>query len=420
MRAALPVGAMRALTALVVLASIAPGCGDDAGPPTTSATTTTPATTTPAATAPTAPTPSTTAAGPAFEVAEGWTALGLGRGIKPDLALDADGEPGVAWVLEALDGYIAYADRTSGWSQEDAVVGYFYGPITLAYRDGEPVIAYHDHQDQSFNQDLGDLTLALRRAGEWTVETARDDGHDGWDAAVAVAPDGTLHAAGIDPVQFDREDGIEHYERIGDGWVVTPIGAPLIEYAWNVSLAVNAEGDPSMSFHDTKTLDLVYAERIDGEWVLTTVDADGDVGAFSSLVLGPNGTPHISYTAYFGADRPLELRYATRTEAGWAVELVALLDSVDLGHFGARRITDVALDPEGSPIVAAGSTAVVGLATRDTGGWSIEEVARAGENRFGQLVTVAVDADGVVHLAFTEVTSPPGSDLDGTVWYLWR
>lgn len=418
----------RLLPALFALLLVAAACGDDdssggspgATPGTAADSTTTTSVSDDTTVATTADTTSAPPAGGPV-IAEGWSATVLGEGTKPVLALDASGVPGVAWLFEEIDeGFVAFASATDGWQRQDVVEGYFYGPIGLAFgAEGGPVIAYHDHQAGSFDPELGDLTVAIGDGAAWEISVARDDGHDGWDSTVAVAPDGTIHAAGIDPVQFDREDGVEHYEFVDGEWVVTAIGAPLIEYAWNVSLAVAPDGSPAMSFHDTKTLDLVFAERVGGEWVLTPVDTEGDVGSFSSLAFDAAGNPVISYASVTG-QTSATVRVASRDGAGaWSIEEVADLANLEFGFLGARRVTSLALDAAGAPVVAMGDTTGVWLANRSGDGvWSVDQVVTAGDDPLGQLVSLAVDDIGTAHLAFFEVTSGPGEALDGTVLYI--
>lgn len=416
---------MRRLPLLIAaLALVAVACGDDdSGEPTMAVATTAAAPpTTPVTAPPETSEPTTTVPQIATELSAGWEVVPLGRGVKPDLALDGGGLPGVTWLIEAMQGFIAYADAPNDWVPEEVATGYFYGPITLAYgADGEPIIAYHDHQAPDFDPELGDLTVAFRGPGLWDISTAHDDGHDGWDSAVAVGPDGTVHAAGVDPIQFQREDGIEHYELVDGDWVVDAIGVRLVEYSWNVSLEVTPEGSPVMSYHDTTNLDLGYAERIGGEWSLTAVDEEGDVGAFSSLALDEAGRPHIAYIAFHGDESDVVVKYATRTDGEWRIEEVISLSDVEFGHFGARRITSIAIGPAGDPAIATGDRGGVWLSTRSPdGSWASEQVAAAGANPLGQLVSLAVDASGTPHLAFSEITSAPGADLDGTVLYVSR
>lgn len=362
--------------------------------------------------APTAP----AVGGLKFGVAEGWTATVIGEGVKPVLALDPAGMPGVAYLLEDLQGFIAYASLADGWEIETVTEGYFYGPIGLAYTPrGIPYIAYHDHQETSFVQDLGDLTVAFRNENAWQVEAVNDDGHDGWDSTIAIGIDGVVRAAGIDPQQFDRQSGVEYFELTAGGWEVTEIGSGPIAYEYNVSLAIAPDGEPGLTYYDNNAQTLRYATRNGDSWAIETVDDSGDVGRYSSLAYDSLGNPHISYVDLTGATTAT-VRYATRVDEAWEIVDVTQLTAVLPGFTGARRITQVAIDGDDRPHIVYGDESMVGYARHDGPAWTTETVAAAGELRLGQLVSFALSPDGRPHLAIFEVTN--SNPLNGTVAYL--
>jgi hypothetical protein len=263
--------------------------------------------------------------------------------------------------------------------------------------------------------DLGDLVVATRSDTGWTNGAATDDGHDGWDSTVAVAPDGTVHAAGIDPQQFDREDGIQHYQLRGNRWTVTSIGSGPIQYEWNVSLVIRPDGNPALTYFDNNTQDLMYAERVDNVWSIESVAESGDVGRFSSLKVDDAGIPHISF--YDKTDETSgTVRYATRVDGAWVIEQVGVLDDVVLAFTGARRTTSLDLHPNGAPVVAFSDRGGVYLATRGSSGWVTATVATAGDFVPGQMVDLGIDDAGVPHLVTYAVTNE--SPLDGIVVYM--
>ena len=351
-----------------------------------------------------------------FSVADGYTARWIAEGIKPDLALAADGAPGIAYLVEDLAGHIAYSDVGSGWSSEHLIDGYFYGPIGLAYgSDGEPRVAYHDHQDVSFDEEKGDLTVAVRGDGQWTIEAIPDVGHDGWDSTIAIGADGVVRAAGIDPQQFGRTEGVEYFELTGAGWQVTEIGSGPVAYEFNVSLAVDPEGDPALTYYDSTAGELRYAARSDGTWSIETVDADGDVGRYSSLAFDASGAPHISYLRLDGATTGT-VRYATRDGDRWTTSDVDTLSALRTGFTGARRVTAIAIDSDQQPHVVYSDESVVKRAVPDGQAWQTSSIVTAGERPLGQLVSFALDSNDVLHLAVFEVTLE--NPLQGVVGYL--
>ena len=358
--------------------------------------------------------------GPAASVAAGWSATAIGQGIKPVLALDGSGSPAVAYLIEDVgEGFVAFASAAEGWTPDRLIEGYFYGPIGLAFDpQGQPNVVYHDHQASQFQQDLGDLTYAVRDASGWQVAAAEDDGHDGWDSTIAIGADGVVRAAGIDPSQFDGTDGVEYYELRDGAWTVTAIGSGPIKYEFNVSLAVGPDGLPALSYYDDIAGDLIFASFDGGSWNLETVASEGDVGKFSSLQFDAQGRPHISFfeeqTSSSG-----RVRYAVRDGDTWTIEEIGTLANVALGPVGARRNSSLALDALGVPHVAFSDRSVIRYATRTDAGWQVDEIATAdGGVPLGQLVSLELDGAGTPHLAFYEMMgSTPSS---GRVVYLTR
>jgi hypothetical protein len=263
--------------------------------------------------------------------------------------------------------------------------------------------------------DLGDLVVATRSNTGWTNSPATDDGHDGWDGIVAVAQNGAIHAVGIDPQQFEREDGIEHYVLTGNRWSVTPIGSGPIEYEWNVSLAIKPDGEPALTYFDNNTQDLKYAERVDNVWSIETVIDAGDVGRFSSLAVDIEGSPHISFYEKTG-ETSGTIRNATRVGGTWVTEHVGVLDDVVLAFTGARRMTSLDLHPNGAPLIAFSDLSGVYLATRGPSGWETSTLVTADVFTPGQMVDLGTDDAGTPHLVTYAVTNE--SPLDGIIIYL--
>lgn len=398
--------------AVVALVSIVAGCGgadgnDEGAPPAETA-------------GETAPVETAEAASPSATVASGWTVTGIGRGIKPALALDREGQPAIAWIFENLpSGFVKYASSTDGWAEQTIDEGYFYGPLDLAFdAEGRANVVWHDHEGEEFDPRRGNLAHAVFEGGRWDVSAVRDRGHDGWDSTIAIGTDGVVRAAGVDPSQFGSEDGVEYYERGSDGgWRVESIGSGPIAYEFNVSLAVTPGGRPALSFYDDRAGDLVFGTREGGSWTLETVAAEGDVGKYSSLAVDADGRPHISFFDQT-SESSGTIRYAVKDGGAWEVEEVGALDQVATGMAGARRNSALALDPDGVPHVAFTHKGVLRYATRTPTGWQLEDVVTAAGAPLGQLVSLRIDDRGGEHIASYEVTGE--APLDGLVFYLTR
>jgi hypothetical protein len=350
--------------------------------------------------------------------ADGWSAREIGPGVKPVLALDSAGSPGIAYLLEQRgSGFVAYAAAAEGWQIDRFVEGYFYGPIGLDYGpDDTPHVVWHDHQADEFRDDLGTLAYASRTGGAWTTIIAEDDGHDGWDSTLVVGVDGIVRAAGIDPMQFDREDGVEFYQLEGDQFTVEAIGSGPVAYEFNVALAVATSGSTGISYHDTANATLRYAGDDGSGWTIETVDEEPGTGKYSSLALDADGRGHIAYLFETGANSGT-IRYAVQDDTGgWLIEDIGDITELVPGFTGARRITSIALDEAGVPHVAFSDEGSIWYAVRGDSSWNVTPILSAGDNPLGQLVSMELDSAGNPHIAYFEVTN--GSPLEGIVAYL--
>ncbi|MEA1902316.1 MAG: hypothetical protein U9N56_02195 [Actinomycetota bacterium] len=349
-----------------------------------------------------------------FSVADGWTAVALGPGVKPALALDPSGSPAVTWLFEAIgEGFVAFAESSDNWTVETLIEGYFYGPIGLAYDPaGTPNVVIHDHQADNFDPQLGDLVRLFRDGSGWTADVASDDGHDGWDSTVAIGDDGVIHAAGVDPVQFGSSDGVEYYVNTGTGWEVSQIGSGPIPYQYNVALAVDGAGSPSLAYYDANEGDLVFGHLVDGSWSLERVAEEGDVGKYSSLAYDAEGRPALTFFRQTGATEG-EVVFAVRSDRAWTTETVGSLGA--FSEDNARRNSSLAFDSQGRAHVVFSDTEGVWYSIRGDAGWETQQIVEAGLT-LGQLVSLAIDGSDRPHIAIYEVTEI--QPLDGVVAYI--
>jgi hypothetical protein len=393
------------LASVLVLAACAGTTGDDSGNGTI-VSTTSPATTPPSAEG--------DGSELSFSVAEGWNAVSLGSGVKPAVAIDPSGKAGVTWLLEKTgEGFVAFAESDGGWEVEIVKEGYFYGPIGLAYEpDGTPNIVIHDHQADSFDPQLGDLVRLSLDGSTWVEDIARDSGHDGWDSTVVIGDDGVIHAAGVDPAQFGSTDGVEYYRNAGSGWEVTQIGSGPIPYQYNVSLALDPAGTPSLTYYNDVDQDLVFARLENGSWILEKAAEDGNVGKYSSLAYDSDGRPGVTFFRQTGSAAG-EIVYATRDDDGWTLETIGELTA--FSEPNARRNSSLAFDSQGRANVVFADTQGVWYAVREESGWEIRQIVEAGLP-LGQLVSLAIDGNDRPHIALYEVTQ--AQPLDGSVAYL--
>jgi hypothetical protein len=222
------------------------------------------------------------------EGAFSWEIEDVDAGTKPALALTSGDVAYVAYMLEAMPGFVKNAVRNgSTWDISTVAEGYFYGPLDIAIGpDDVAHISYHDHQaPQQFKSNKGDAIYAVLKYGQWSVMAVFDPGHDGWDNRITADAQGRPHISAIDPKEFDGS-GLKYYHRDDSGeWVVEKVGTGPITYKYATSIAIDPDGNPHISYFDQNDNDLALASRDDSGWNISIVDGDGDTGLFSSLVI---------------------------------------------------------------------------------------------------------------------------------------
>ena len=107
------------------------------------------------------------------------------------------------------------------------------------------------------------------------------------------------------------------------------------------SIALDAQGNPHISYYSTTATALRYATKVGGTWTRETVDATGDVGWWTSLALDAQGNPHVSYRDHANG----YLKYATKVGGTWTRETVDATG--DVGWH-----TSLSLDVQGNPHVS--------------------------------------------------------------------
>jgi hypothetical protein len=358
--------------------------------------------------------------------AQDWEVQRVESGTKPAIGLTPDGNPVIVYMLERQDGWVRVASLVDDeWQIEEVATGYFYGPPDIAVGpDGVVHAAFHDHQDSSFKPDKGDAIYLQRAAGVWTSTTAADAGHDGWDNRITVDASGHPHMVGIDPVEFGSQDGVEYYSLADDGtWSAEPVGSGPQTYHWAISVAVDPDMVPWVSYHDGGSTSLRLSGRTADGWIVETVDDTGDTGFYSEMAISAEGAQHISYFESLGGSSGI-VKHAFRAAPGdeWQISAVDQLDAVfgvtDGFFTGARNITGIDLDADGEPWIVYSDEQVMKLAQLVEGEWQTEIVAQASDLPLGQIVSIEIDAESRPHIAFADVSDK--GKLDGSIWYATR
>jgi len=290
-------------------------------------------------------------------------------GNGSSLSLDANGYPHISHFdshnLERCDLKYTYQD-VSGWHSEIIDSKGRVGEHNSLALDvsGYPHISYQDYT-------YSDLKYAFQDNAGWHIKTVdnRSDAGDG--TSLALGASGTPHIAYY--ATYGPPNKLRYAYWAGSVWYSETVdslwyifgdpslaldtgGNPHISYAtyfsnpsrgyvkyahldatgWHTetvdsagwyggdpSQALDAGGNPHISYHDTDKDNLKYAYLDASGWHTETVDSSGQVSGGSSLALDGSDIPRISYSDSGG-----NLRYAWKDGDGWHVWIANIEGSV--------------------------------------------------------------------------------------------
>jgi hypothetical protein len=250
-------------------------------------------------------------------------------GIYTSLAFDSQGNPRISYYDET-NGNLKFAAKNGGvWTLETVDAAGDVGLDTSLELDaqGNPRISYLAAIISSTN---GDLKYAAKNGGIWSVETVDSLGWAGEYTSLDLDSQGNPHIS-----YFDRgNDDVKYAVKNGPNWsieIADPSGG-----MFSTSIAVDASNRPHISYHVGSADDLRYAFKSGGVWIRETVDTLPAVSA--SIVLDPQGAPHIGYTIWFPYN---DLKYAVKSGVTWTL--------ADVDTARATNSATLALDAQETP-----------------------------------------------------------------------
>ncbi|MFA4984990.1 MAG: CFI-box-CTERM domain-containing protein [Candidatus Brocadiia bacterium] len=352
----------------------------------------------------------------------------------------------------------AWRDRpTAGdqsWNTSELIINIDTPSQMSASRDtaGHPVVAYYD-------KTAKEIKIAVKDESGWTVTTFRDNiEYLNWlDLYVDTANnphvtcyavrDRILHYYGAfetvkvefapvtpDVIQTVGDSGrnphiavntmgdvfISFYDMAlnalkvvyrmhgSSDWIIETVDAEGNPGMFNAIAVREIDGMPVIAYHSLTLRRLMYAESTDGGWVLSTVDADGAQGFFPSLALAPDGTPMIAYQDVTDSNK-MHLKFATRVGDQWST---ALVDSTDRCGFN----TSIAADENG--VIHIGHHDEHNLRYARFNGSAWETMSLGGTNVVGN-TAVVLGANGYPQVVYfdggkiTTISAKSGSGGDG-------
>ena len=125
-------------------------------------------------------------------------------------------------------------------------------------------------------------------------------------------------------------------------WQVEMVGEPK-DAAAETSLALDSNGQPAISYYQSKDYILKFAYRDLNGWQLETVDNSYQAGNINRLAISQNNEPHIIYSYYDSGSMGTRFKHAVKTAGGWQIT------PLNLGNTPAYL--DFCLDSAGFPHV---------------------------------------------------------------------
>jgi hypothetical protein len=243
---------------------------------------------------------------------------------------------------------VAYADLDTGdlWLAEEDGAGWRRAPVlpgqitlkawigrSLAIAvlgDGSLLIPFHHATDQ-------DLQIAIRDTDGWRVEPLDPEPGVGWDVSVALDAQGQPHVAYLAQLRGD----LRYARRDGGAWRIEDVDTEGM-VGNDPSIAVAPDDTVHLSYYRCGALSgggcdagaLKHAEGRAGAFELTVVDDEGDAGWYTWLALDSQGAPHVSYCAHAQG----QLRYAARLDGAWEHGVVDA--GPETGAFSSLALVD--------------------------------------------------------------------------------
>ncbi len=305
-------------------------------------------------------------------------------------ALTNGGSPCISYFSGSDGGSLKYACRTgSTWQTETVDSGNVGWSTSLA-------LDAADHPHISYYRYTTSLKYAYHDGATWHIETVEGyGGRFGEFNALALDAAGHPHIAYTESgtnwqvLRYAYHDGNTWHKETVDGLGDADVGS-------YVSLALDGNGHPHMSYQDDTNLDLRYAYYDGSAWHTETVESEGDTGYHTSLALDSHGHPHIAYT-----NGDYQVRYAYYDGSTWHIETVERVWIV-------AAYPSLALDGDDHPHIAYGwdlclddCTGRLKYAFYDGAAWQTETADEGKDFEF-TFLSLALDGDDQPHIAYCE------------------
>ncbi len=236
---------------------------------------------------------------------------------------------------------------TSPWTQSGDDIYYDTGKVGIG--TSTPI--------SSLSIEGGGITIGnTLQQGSWhssipkdnVITTVDSTGSVGWFASITIGTDGLPIISYWDVTNFDLK--IVHCTTTNCSASDTPVTLDSAgTVGRNTSITIGTDGLPIISYWDVTNHDLKIVHctttNCSASDTPVTLDSAGDVGEHTSIIIGTDGLPIISY--YDGTNFDLKIVHCTTTNCSASDTPVTLDSAGDVGWY-----TSITIGTDGLPIIS--------------------------------------------------------------------
>jgi predicted regulator of Ras-like GTPase activity (Roadblock/LC7/MglB family) len=280
---------------------------------------------------------------------------GPGSSSYPSITMGADGLPIASYLDETSDDLkvahcsdLACSAVTATTVDATGFVGAFTS-ITIG-SDGLPIISYYDFTNTALKvAHCNDLLCAGGDESKTTVEATGDVGRY---TSIAIGADGLPIISYNDSTNDDLK--VAHCNDLlcaGGNETRTTVDPSAGDVGRNTSIAIGVDGLPIISYYDLTNGDLKVAHCNDrlcagSDETLTAVDTAGVVGLYTSITIGADGLPIVSYRDATNSN--LKVAHCNDVSCAGGDEALTTVDAT--GDAGYQ--TSITIGADGLPIIS--------------------------------------------------------------------
>ena len=316
-------------------------------------------------------------------------------GSYSSLAVDSNGNVDVGYV--SVNEGVKYGFRDAGSGRwYTMVVDGLQGDST-----GVTGVALDADQNPHLCYTVGQIRYAAWDGKKWHIQQLDPgSGEVSFTCTVALAADGTPHVTWY---QYGAPGGsglylhIKHAELQNGAWVARTIDLEPQTGKWQ-SIALDAKGEPHVSYDSFVNGMLKYAFWDGKQWNLHVVDSRTNKQGISTLGMGnylilyPNGKAGISY---YDDD---SLMYAWQQDNGWKIDTVSSITAFGswLGYHSSQ-----VLDAQGHPHIAYDDGGKLKHAWWDGQQWQIQTIVPSGIEQY-RTSSIGIAKDQTIYISYRD------------------